>query len=474
MQRNLATFWLHLEVVFFFPGYSDKSISSLDSVRLSCLLLIVIRKEVVREYLLKILSFHLGAMDIKELLKLMYGSSGGKNKPVLSENEMNLASIIFGIARDELNPDGNSSDSDDSSDADSVVDFEEKIEATKDNFKRVIELFRKASRAKREFLRNFDDWKQLRVKNTERLKEIAKEIQTDKFNGCIAKIVGGSVGIVGGISVVVSLLVPPLAVVTLPLAIGGGIASALGGGVVVGTAGTEIVLLKNKLDESKTLISEEEANFSRMKLWFEHSQELMTAIEEFVGKDLLKELTEEAKELFDDVKKMTDFKLEEHNKKFMSIMIGMVGKICKSSNIVQEFGPEVAPVIISFVLVFCVVSGHNRIILDCALLTHHLLIGFTSTADLGVGTGRLVAGMAMNGTAAAGKVIPGTVGRAIALGAFVAIGVALDVVNVVLSSIEIHKGAQSSHADEVNHVAKLLEDEYSFLLNVYKELKTYE
>ncbi|GFY60221.1 uncharacterized protein TNIN_348581 [Trichonephila inaurata madagascariensis] len=339
------------------------------------------------------------------------------------------------------------------------------------NFKRVVELFKKAERAKKKFLKNFEHWKKLREKNTEKLKEIAQGIRTDKFNGSIAKVVLGSVGIVGGILVGVSILCPPLAAVTVPLAIGGGVTSVLGGGVVVGTTSTELVLLKNKLEDAKALIAEEEENFSSMKPWFVHSEELMKAMEELVGKDMLKGLIDDVKILFE-LEKLND--TENLSKKFMSTMEGIVSKMCKScSQIVTKFGSDLAPVIISVLVVLCVVSKKTHIVLDCALMTHCLALGFASTADIGIGTGRLIAGMAMNGTTTVARVLPGTIGRAVALGAFVALGAALDVVNVVLSSIEIHNGAQSSQADEIDRVAQLLEEEYSFLLGVHDEIRKY-
>ncbi|GFT62987.1 uncharacterized protein TNCV_1607621 [Trichonephila clavipes] len=404
-----------------------------------------------------------------DLLRNMFGTSNHENRPILDDFEIQLASRVLNMARCELKPDYDASDNDDS---DSESDFVEKVETTMNNFKRVVELFREAERAKKKFLKSFDQWKKLREKNTEKLKEIAQGIRSDKFNGSIAKVVGGSVGIVGGILVGVSIFCPPLAAVTLPLAIGGGITSVLGGGVVVGTTGTELVLLKNKLEEAKTLIAEEEDNFSSMKPWFVHSEELMKAMEELVGKDMLKGLIDDVKILFEDLKKLGD--TENLSKKFMSTMEGIVSKMCKSCNqIVAKFGSDMAPVIISVLVVLCVVTKKTHIVLNCALMTHCLALGFASTADIGIGTGRLFAGMAMNGTTTVARVLPGTIGRAVALGAFVALGAAFDVVNVVLSSIEIHKGAQSSQADEIDRVAQLLEEEYSFLLGVHDEIRKY-
>ncbi|GFT39420.1 uncharacterized protein NPIL_309261 [Nephila pilipes] len=404
-------------------------------------------------------------MDSFELMRIMFGTRYHDKEPLYNNHEMRLAELFYNVARDEVSLNGCSDDSD----TDSVLSFDEKIETARLNFKRVVGLFRRTNRAKKNFLKNFDTWKQMRLESISKLMHIAGAVRGDKFNGCIAKIVGGSVGFVGGAVVAASLLCPPAAAVTVPLAIAGGVTSAMGGGVVAGTAGVEIVLLKNKLDEAKTLVQEEEENFTRMRHWFTHSQELVNAIEDLVGEDLLKDLVEEGKKYFDNLQLL----YQENDEKLKSVMKDIMGKICKSGNMVKEFGTDIAPIIISFVLVSCVISSRNRIILDCALLTHHLLLGLASTTDVGVATGRLVTGLVMNGASAAAKVIPGTVGRAVALGAFVALGIALDVLNVVLSSIEIHKGVKSKHVDEIHRVARLLEDEYTFLLNIHDEIRKY-
>ncbi|GFT66241.1 uncharacterized protein NPIL_648441 [Nephila pilipes] len=143
-------------------------------------------------------------------------------------------------------------------------------------------------------------------------------------------------------------------------------------------------------------------------------------------------------------------------------MKGIMGKICKSRNMAKEFGSDIVPIIVSFVLVSCVIGKCNLIILDCALLSHHLLLGLASTTDVGVTIGPLITGLGINGTSAVSKVIPATVGRAVAHGACIALGITLNVLCVVLSSIAIEKRVKNTHADEMSHVAGLLGEEYTF------------
>ncbi|GFR32335.1 uncharacterized protein TNCT_563781 [Trichonephila clavata] len=393
------------------------------------------------------------------LLKDVLGSS---LVLLLDDDELELATTTYDVAFDEVqkkNGDG---------DTDSVLSFEEKVEATKENFDRVVDLFSKANKARNEFLKNFDDWDPRRCQTVEGLIEIADKIDLNKFNGCISKITGGSVGAVGGILVGVSLFCPPLAAVTLPLAIGGGVASVLGGGVVVGTTGTEIVLLRNKLNKAKALITEEEENFSCLKHWFIHNEALMKAIEDLVGHDLLQEMLEDVKKFFKEVEDNTD----KYNQKLMELLETCVGKMCCSKYIIKKFDSEISPIVMTFVFVICLMSGRNRIILDCALLTQRLALGLMSALGISVQTGRFVAGLVMKGGAEAGKAVPAAVARVVGFGVFVALGIAMDVVNVVHSSIDLHKGAKSSHAKEVRHIADLLKEEHSFLQNVHKEMKS--
>lgn len=353
-------------------------------------------------------------------------------------------------------------------DTDSVLSFEEKVEATKTNFGHVVDLFSKANKARNAFLKNFEDWDPKRCQIVEGLEEIAKKIDINKFNGCISKITGGSVGAVGGILVGVSLFCPPLAAVTLPLAIGGGVASALGGGVVAGTTGTEIVLLNNKLKEAKVLIAEEEENFSCLKHWFIHNEELMKAIEDLVGRELLQDMMEDVKKFFKEV----EDKADTYNQKLMELLKKCVGKMCCSEYVIKKFDAEISPIVMVFVFVVCLMSRRNRIILDCALITQRLALGLMSALGLSVQTGRCIAGLFMKGGAEAGKAVPAAVARVVGFGVFVALGVAMDVLNVIHSSIDLHKGAKSSHAKEVRYVATLLKEEHSFLQNVHEEMKS--
>ncbi|GIY75293.1 hypothetical protein CEXT_485531 [Caerostris extrusa] len=373
-------------------------------------------------------------------------------------------------------------------DAVSVLSFEEKVEATKDNLGHVVDLFSKTNTARKAFMDNFDSWAPVRKDNISRLRTISKEILKDRFNGCISKVVGGGVGAAGGVLVGVGLLVPPVAPVAIPLAVGGGIAAALGGGVVVGTTGTEIVLLKKKLAEAKKLIKIEEENFKLMTHWFNQTQQLKKALEALVGMDLLKTMSDEVVQFLKDTANLAELKAGEYKEKFEYVMKTCVQQMHEFTNIAEELGPQIAPIVMSFIFVYCVLSGRNRIVLDGLMVTQRLALGLMSAVDITVEAGRLFAGLAVKGSSVgmsgkvaplaavsvAGKVVPAAVSRIAALGFFVGLGIAIDIINMILASKEIHTGAKSKYADQITSAAGQLEEEYLFLQNVYEELCQYK
>ncbi|GBL76938.1 hypothetical protein AVEN_207198-1, partial [Araneus ventricosus] len=258
----------------------------------------------------------------------------------------------------------------------------------------------------------------------------------------------------------------PLAVVTLPLAISGGVAAAVGGGVVVGTTGTELGLLIKKLEEAKTLAMQEMENFSIMAQWFSHTQELKNALGHLIDCDLLNEMSEDLNKFHNEVKDNFD-SLKDG---FKEVLTMCIGKMCKQSKIVKLFGVVFAPVVMTFVLVVCLLRDHNRIVLDCMLQVDRFAVGFMSTLGIGVQTGRLTVGLATKGAAAAGR----AASVAIATSVFVALGVVVDVVNVVLSSIDIHTRPEPEHAKKIKEAAEQLEKEFEFIKRVYDELKKWK
>lgn len=386
---------------------------------------------------------------------------------LLNGDERELASIAYDVAVKELEKRQRAQRTDSS-----VIS--QVFQSTREDLVRVASLFTQANEARSNFLKIFDRWEPVRRKNIQRLKKIAKEIRSDKFNGCVSKIVGGCVGIVGGILLGASFLCPPVAAVTVPLAISGSVISTAGSGVVVGTSGTQIVLLRKKLKAVKNLIEEEEEKFSGLKNWFTFTEVLMNTIEALIGAELIQEMNDIRNSFFNEVNIMGHVDVGEYNKKFRSVMERCVGKMCDSSYIAKKFDGDTAPFVIAFVFVICFMSKRNRDVLDCALLTRRLTLEKSTAKRLGLETSQAVTGLVLKGSAAIGRTVPAIVVRVMAVGVFVALGITIDVLSVVLSSKQIQTGAKSKHADEVSRVAILLEKELRFLQNLHKEMKLFD
>ncbi|CAL1264693.1 unnamed protein product [Larinioides sclopetarius] len=402
-------------------------------------------------------------MNREELLfERFFGAKGNDGEPIFYDSERYLTGLVYDVACDEIHK-IKEVPADESEGAGSVSSFDVRVQKAVEKFGSVVKVFKISTEAKDTFIKNFGQWSSFRKSNIKRLEEIAEEIQTDKFNSDIAKVVGGVVGAVGGVAVGLSFLTP-LAAITLPLAVGGGVASALGGGVVVGTTGTEIVRLKNNLEEAKTLVMQEQASFLTMAPWFEHTEKLKTAINSLVSYSLMKEMSQ-VLQGFHDVN-ATDLNVSSFVDRFKRALKICIRKMRESSNIMQSYG-VVAPAVMTFVIVVCLLRYHNRIVLDCAMQIDRLVMGMMSMMDIGVQTGRLTVGLASKGAAAAGRAVPVVIATTV----FVAASVAIDVVNVVLSSIDIHTRPITEHAKKIKEASEKLEKEFRCIESIYNELQ---
>ncbi|GBM59875.1 hypothetical protein AVEN_158607-1, partial [Araneus ventricosus] len=258
----------------------------------------------------------------------------------------------------------------------------------------------------------------------------------------------------------------PLAAVTVPLAIGGGVASAMGGGVVVGTTGTEMVLVKNRLEKVKTLIEEEKERFSSMAHWFIHPEELENAINSLVDYDILKEVAPEVQKFCaeSDHENKTD---DEFKNEFKQMLKNCIGKMNEGNKLTAEYGKELAPVVMTFVFVVCLMKDHNRIVLDCVMITQRLALGLLSVLDIGVLAGSLIGKLAAKGVASA-------IAKFAVAEIFTCFGIIIDVLNVVVSSIDLHKRPDTVHTKQIKEVADKFEKVFLFIEGVYNETKKYK
>ncbi|GFT39414.1 hypothetical protein NPIL_309241 [Nephila pilipes] len=110
-------------------------------------------------------------------------------RTLLDGDERELASIAYEVALNELEKRQRARKND--------SPLSESFDSATGDLVHVASLFTQANDARSEFLKIFDRWEPVRKKNIQRLKQIAKAIRANKFNGCVSKIVGGCVGVVG-------------------------------------------------------------------------------------------------------------------------------------------------------------------------------------------------------------------------------------------------------------------------------------
>ncbi|XP_055926116.1 uncharacterized protein LOC129957685 [Argiope bruennichi] len=375
---------------------------------------------------------------------------------ILNGSERVLAKFVYRAAVEEIRANRKDPDDNNVDDAKRKINLNIEIEATVKIFKCVVDLFKASQAAKSAFLDNFDRWSSSRKSNIKSLRKIADDIQTDKFNCDISKVVGSSVGVAGGIALGLSFI-PFLAPITVPLLIGGGIASASGAGVVIGTTSEEIKLLKKNLEEAKNLIQKEKSSSSMIDVWFNHTKEMREEIESLVESRLLKEMVEDLKRFQDEMKKKTSFTVDELKNRFNQLLKSFIRQMHKFSKKIAKFGDVIAPLVMTFVIVFCLLRQHNRTVIHCIGQMYRLMAKNMSVSDVDVTTGQVLLSVS-RGLTAASRI-------------FAAANIALDVLTMVQSSIDIHNRTEVEQAKQIREAAVKLEEERSFIERVYDEVK---
>ncbi|GBO36862.1 hypothetical protein AVEN_251078-1 [Araneus ventricosus] len=140
-------------------------------------------------------------MGKDSLFDRVFGENRSDGDRLIDDDEFSLASFVYDVAYDEIYTGGEKPgyEPDDCDfDTVSVISFEEKIEAAMVKFDRVVEVFKKSHQSKESFLKSFGHWAQLCKNSIQSLRVFASEMQTDKFNSDIARVVGGVVGAIGG------------------------------------------------------------------------------------------------------------------------------------------------------------------------------------------------------------------------------------------------------------------------------------
>ncbi|GBM60584.1 Zinc finger BED domain-containing protein 5 [Araneus ventricosus] len=244
-----------------------------------------------------------------------------------------------------------------------------------------------------------------------------------------------------------------------PLAVGGGIAFALGNGVVIGTTTKEIAYLEKHLKEVKKLIKKEKERFSSMTNWFSRPEQLENAINSLLDYNILQEIAKEVQKLTEEVTGEKDITEDEFKDQFQQVLKHCMGLMARDSKMIEEYGKELAPAVMTFVFVVFLMNDHNRIVIDCSLITQHLALGLMSVLDFGALAGKLISGSA--------------IAEAAISEAVVWLGVAIDVLIAVLSFIDIYKRPETKHTKKIREAADKIEKVFLFIESVYRETKAY-
>lgn len=237
--------------------------------------------------------------------------------------------------------------------------------------------------------------------------------------------------------------------------------SLVGGGVVFGTSATEYGLIKKDMKKAQQILKDDQEAFQAMAKWFEHTIALVEAVEAVVGFQVMKTLAKDLKDFANDVGSW--------NATFTTALKNSLGVIFDAdNNFVASLGIHLSSIILTFCVVVIVAHQRNCVLLDCVILTHRLVFGLLSGLDVGVEVGRGIM-MAVRGGKFAAD-ISANLARAVFHGVFGGIGLTLDVINIVLTSIDVHHGSWSKQGTQIENAADKLNDELEFLKKVYDGL----
>ncbi|XP_055925824.1 uncharacterized protein LOC129957515 [Argiope bruennichi] len=349
------------------------------------------------------------------------------------------------------------------------INYAAKEKEARNVMEKIIERFEKADEACSEFLAIYSKWEISRKATVEELNVIAASIHSDRFKGNISKMVGGCVGVIGGAAVVGAFVFPPL----LPLAIGGGVASGLGGVTVFGSSIAEIVVLKKRLNQAKIIIEDDFEQFQPLRKFFDRSNELMEALNEVIGFDLMDEIHGELKSFYEEYRNRKTEVDSNFINKIKPMINFLVNLLISKTNLLFQFGPELASMAISFVLAMFIAPMHNMVLFDRIVLIQRLSVGVLSGLEAGLSLRTAVAGVtarrALQGVPTVAENMPKLFARSFKI--FAGIGLALDVSNIILTSIDMKKGSFSEHGKKLKEAADRLQEEFEYVEKVHDTLR---
>lgn len=257
-----------------------------------------------------------------------------------------------------------------------------------------------------------------------------------------------------------AIMIPFSFGLTTPLFIAGCGVTAAGCSASIGTSVTEAVLLNSNVKKAQEIVDEDKKRFEDMNNWLEHAADLDKKLSQLLSINVVKEV---AKKVLVLVKKgirmQSQLRLNFIEKAFGNIVDYLPQNL-------QALPLFAWATVISILVTFFVLllNSENRLVFDCASLTIRSVAGVASLIDSSMdvlGLTRVFANAAKGA---------GNVAKAVTRGGVAALGIALDVAGIVLTSIDVHKGSLSPEAIKIEEVAEELENEARLLEEVYENV----
>lgn len=273
---------------------------------------------------------------------------------------------------------------------------------------------------------------QKRQLTIEGLNEIAQKLDKRHFDVNISKLVGSSVGIVGGtVAVAGAIAAPFTAGISLILgAVGGGVA-ALGGFITGGADVTEIVLKWHGLKKAQHALDEDQKQCDKlMKLWEKY-----------------KEMSEEAVNEIEAAKDPELLPLKKSWEQWVNEM---------KADFAEKF-PRAWKAA-------CFFWEALSFIKHCTKVGWTVFKQMTSLCDIAVVIVRGMEGAVKSSTKTLAKVvirIIGTRGWMVLDGLLSVVGVGIDLYVLIRTAIDVHKGSHSDAANKLRKLVKQLQEEES-------------
>lgn len=261
-------------------------------------------------------------------------------------------------------------------------------------------------------------------------------------------------------------LIPFTAGLSAPVAIAGGITTALGSATSVGTSITEIALLKKKVEEAQEIIKKDKESFEALKQWLTHANDITEALNVVLNIESGKTIDNVLNVIrnFTTLALTVQSTLQRHT--IIKTLITATKEILP-----QEFGhARIVANIVGLLAVIALLNNNNpEIFKDVSKTMSVVTTGLSvmeTTASLVQPFIKTDAAILQN----VGKNFGQISATAVAKGAVAVIGMSIDVASIVLTSIDVHKGSLSEEGQQITEAADKMVQEADMLENVYFEI----